>query len=283
MSQKQPEISFEFFPPKNRSMAIALWKAINKLAPLKPNFVSVTYGAGGSTRERTHNTIRNIIKKTELTPASHLTCVGASKEEISKIAKNYWKMGVKHIVALRGDLPQNYQHNDNGYQYANQLVSGLKNIADFEISVAGYPEMHPEARNLIEDIDNLKRKVDAGADRIITQFFFDNNKFYEYLNIIEKKQIKIPVIPGILPIVHFKQMVKFAKLCGTSVPKEYFSLFDDRFTDETSKQLLAAHIAIKQCEDLIKNNVKDFHFYTLNRAELTYVIFHILKNIRSSA
>lgn len=281
MTLKPAEISFEFFPPKNRSMAISLWKAINKLAPLEPNFVSVTYGAGGSTRERTHNTIRNIIKKTNLKPASHLTCVGANKAEIEKIAKNYWHLGVKHIVALRGDLPPGYQHVEDGYKYADQLVAALKKIANFEISVAGYPEKHPEAKNLNEDIDNLCRKVDAGADRIITQFFFDNNKFYEYLNLIEKKQIKIPVIPGILPIVNFKQMVKFAKLCGTNVPKKFFSLFDDKFTDATSKELLAAHIAIKQCEDLMQNNINNFHFYTLNRAELTYVIFHILKNLRN--
>jgi len=276
MTKQKLNVSFEFFPPKNRKMSISLWKSVQKLAPLNPDFISVTYGAGGSTRERTHRTIKKILDNTDIAPASHLTCIGSSKTDIEKIAKKYWKMGVKHIVALRGDLPPGYEHPTDGYNYANELITGLKEVADFEISVAGYPERHPEAKTMAKDIDNLKRKVDAGADRIITQFFFDNNKFYDYLDLLEKKQIKIPVVPGILPIVNFKQMIKFADMCGTKIPKDFYNLFDEKFTDKTSRQLLAAHIAIKQCEDLIANGVDKFHFYTLNRAELTLAICHIL-------
>lgn len=270
-------ISFEFFPPKNRAMSLALWRAVQKLETLNPEFVSVTYGAGGSTRERTHKTIQKILKNTQLKPASHLTCIGASKAEIAQIAKKYWKMGVRHIVALRGDLPDGYQHPQDGYDYAYELVAGLKEIADFEISVAGYPEKHPEAKSLEADLDNLKRKIDAGANKVITQFFFDNNKFYDYLNLIEKKQIKAQIIPGILPIVNFEQMLKFAKMCETHVPDHFHQLFAKQFTDENSRNLLAAHVAMAQCTDLVKNGINNFHFYTLNRAELVLAICHILK------
>ncbi len=270
-------ISFEFFPPKNRAMSLALWRAVQKLETLNPEFVSVTYGAGGSTRERTHKTIQKILKNTQLKPASHLTCIGASKAEIAQIAKKYWKMGVRHIVALRGDLPDGYQHPQDGYDYAYELVAGLKEIADFDISVAGYPEKHPEAKSLEADLDNLKRKIDAGANKVITQFFFDNNKFYDYLNLIEKKQIKAQIIPGILPIVNFEQMLKFAKMCETHVPDHFHQLFAKQFTDENSRNLLAAHVAMAQCTDLVKNGINNFHFYTLNRAELVLAICHILK------
>lgn len=271
-------ISLEFFPPKTRSMSISLWKAIEKLSTLNPHFVSVTYGAGGTTRERTNQTIKKILEKTELTPVPHLTCIGSSKEEINNIAKKYLKIGVKHIVALRGDLPQGYTHPNNGYDFAWQLVSGLKKIADFEISVAGYPEKHPEAKNMDEDIDNIKRKVDNGATRIITQFFFDNNKFYDYLNLLEQKQIKASVVPGILPIVNFKQTIKFAKACNTTIPKSFYKLFDDSITDPIARQILASHVAITQCQDLKNNGINEFHFYTLNRAELILAICHILNN-----
>ena len=268
--------SFEFFPPKSVELELELWKSIKKLEPLKPKFVSVTYGAGGSTRSRTHNTIKNILEDTNLKPASHLTCIGSSEAEIEEIAKKYWDSGVKHIVALRGDLPEGHNHLNDKYQYASDLVFALKKIAPFEISVAGYPEKHPEALSLEQDIDNLKRKIDAGADRIITQFFFDNNKFFEYLNLLEKKQIKIPVVPGILPISNFKQTIKFAKMCGATIPKKFYDLFDERVTDKTSRNLLATHVAIRQCEDLFKHGIKDLHFYTLNKADFTYAICHIL-------
>lgn len=270
------KISFEFFPPKTRSMTISLWKAIEKLSSLNPHFVSVTYGAGGTTREKTHQTIKKILEKTSLAPVPHLTCIGSSKAEIHNIATKYLKMGVKHIVALRGDLPEGYTHPDNGYDFAWQLVAGLKKIADFEISVAGYPEKHPEAKNMDDDIDNIKRKVDNGATRIITQFFFDNNKFYDYLNLLEKKQIKASVVPGILPIVNFKQTTKFAKACGAAIPQYFYKLFDDSISDSVAKQILASHVAISQCQALQEYGIKEFHFYTLNRVELILAIHHIL-------
>ena len=257
-------------------MSLALWKTIKKLETLNPSFVSVTYGAGGTTRENTHRTIKNILKKTSLTPVPHLTCIGSSASEIEDIARQYLKMGVKHIVALRGDLPAGYIHPKDGYNFAWELVAGLKKIADFDITVAGYPEKHPEAKTMAADIDNLKRKIDCGATKIITQFFFDNNKFYEYRNLLEKKQLKVDLVPGILPIVNFAQTVKFASLCNSSIPKYMYRLFDESLTDATIRQILAAHIAIKQCEDLAKNGVEEFHFYTLNRAELMLAICHIL-------
>mgnify|MGYP003329568901 CR=1 FL=1 len=270
------KISFEFFPPKTRAMTLSLWKAIERLAVLNPHFVSVTYGAGGTTREKTHLTIKKILQKTNLTPVPHLTCIGSSKSEIAKIAKQYLKLGIKHIVALRGDLPAGYIHPKDGYDFAWQLVAGLKKIADFEISVAGYPEKHPEARTIEDDIDNLKRKIDNGATRIITQFFFDNNKLYDYINLLEKKQIKTPVVPGILPIVNFTQTVKFAKTCNTTIPTYLYDIFDDTIISANTKQILAAHIAIQQCQNLMEYGIKEFHFYTLNRAELILAICHIL-------
>ena len=275
---KNLNFSFEFFPPKTRSMSIALTKAIKKLSILQPEFVSVTYGAAGTTRTKTHNVIKNILQNTSLTPVPHLTCIGSSKLEIEKIAKRYFNLGVKHIVALRGDLPKGYTHPKDGYDFAWKLVAALKKVADFEILVAGYPEKHPEAKNIAEDIDNIKRKVDNGASRIITQFFFDNNKFYEYLNLLAKNNIKIPVIPGILPIVNFPQTVKFAKACNTYIPEDYYQIFSKELSSQEIRNLVAAHIAIKQCQELAQYGVQDFHFYTLNRAELILAICHILVN-----
>jgi methylenetetrahydrofolate reductase (NADPH) len=276
--KKDLSFSFEFFPPKTAALEASLWQAIMKLEPLNPDFVSVTYGAGGTTRERTHNTIQKILEKTNLSPASHLTCIGAGKEEIEEIAQKYLKLGVKHIVALRGDLPEGHDHKNDEYQYASDLIYALRKQGDFEISVAGYPEKHPEAKSLSEDIDNLKRKIDAGASRVITQYFFDNNVFYEYLNLVEKKQIKASIVPGIMPIVNFKQTVNFSKGCDTKIPEEFYELFDESFVDQSSRHLLAGHVAIRQCLDLMKNGISNFHFYTLNRADLTYAICHILKN-----
>jgi len=269
------KFSFEFFPPKNRSMSISLWKTIDKLSKLNPHFVSVTYGAGGTTRDRTHQIIKKISNQTNLNPVPHLTCIGSSKKEIEKIVRRYLKIGVKHIVALRGDLPQGYIHPKDGYDYAWQLVQGLKQIYDFEISVAGYPEKHPEAKTMDDDLDNIKRKVDSGATRIITQFFFDNNKFYEYKNLLEQKQIKVNMVPGILPIVNFSQTVKFAKACGASIPKHFYSLFDNS-NDNSITPIISSHIAIKQCQELQQYGINQFHFYTLNRAELMLAICHIL-------
>jgi methylenetetrahydrofolate reductase (NADPH) len=271
-----PKVSFEFFPPKNDAMDQTLWSSIKSLAPLQPEFVSVTYGAGGSTRERTHNTISRILKETDLKPASHLTCIGASKDEIKEIAQQYWDMGVKHIVALRGDLPEGYVHPQDSYNYGYELVGALKKVADFEISVAAYPEKHPEAKSFADDIDNLKRKIDNGATRAITQYFFDCDHYFEFLNKLEQANIKIPIVPGILPITNFAQTVKFSKACDTSIPQWLYELFADLDVNSPSKALLSAYVAIEQCRILSSNGINQFHFYTLNRADLTLAICHIL-------
>ncbi len=278
-SKRDINVSFEFFPPKNDEMEQKLWHAIGNLKKLKPDFVSVTYGAGGSTRERTHNTISKILKETTLKPASHLTCVGASKKEVDEIAQNYWEMGVRHIVALRGDMPAsspNYQLHKDGYKYANELVAGLRKIADFEISVAGYPEKHPEARSLDEDIDNLKRKVDAGATRIITQFFFNTDAYFSFVEKCQKRGIKIPIIPGILPVSNVKQVKHFSKMCGASIPEWMNELFENLDEHEETRKMMAAIVAVEMCRILHNNGVDNFHFYTLNRCDLTIAICHIL-------
>lgn len=276
-------ISFEFFPPKNDEMEIKMWEAITHLKDLKPKFVSVTYGAGGSTRERTHHTIKKIIDQTELKPASHLTCVAASKDEINEILHNYWQIGVRHIVALRGDMPAsspNYQLHPDGYKYANELVKGIKDLKkhgiDFEVSVAGYPEKHPEAKSLEEDIDNLKRKIDAGADRIITQFFFDADVFLRFVDKCQKAKINVPIVPGILPVTNVKQARHFSKMCGATIPKWMDKIFEGLDERQETRHLVAGIVATELCRILHKNGINDFHFYTLNRAELTLAICHIL-------
>lgn len=278
-SKRNINVSFEFFPPKTDEMEKTLFKSIESLAPLKPKFISVTYGAGGSTRERTHQTIKKILKETNLKPASHLTCIGSSKEEVNKIAKDYWDMGVKHIVALRGDRPassSNYQLRPDGYQYANELVAGLKEIADFEISVAGYPEKHPEAKSLDEDIQYLKRKVDAGATQIITQFFFDSDVYFKFVDKCHDAGIDVPIIPGILPVSNVKQVKHFAKMCGATIPKWMSELFNNLDNHESTRKIIAAVVAIELCRILHSGGVNDFHFYTLNRSELTKSVCHIL-------
>jgi methylenetetrahydrofolate reductase (NADPH) len=270
------KISFEFFPPKTDEMEQQLWSSIKALEGLDPCFVSVTYGAGGSTRDRTHNIIYKILKKTNLIPASHLTCVGSSAEEIKNIANDYWDKGVKHIVALRGDLPDGYIHPVDGYNNAWELVSALKSLHDFEISVAGYPEMHPKAKNMEEDLNNLKLKVDAGATRVITQFFFDNNKYYEFLNKVEQLNIDAEIVPGILPINNFDQVVKFANSCNSSIPKSYYALYNG-VKDKNELKKISTNLAIEQCIDLQKNNIRNFHFYTLNKSEIILAICKALK------
>ncbi len=286
LNKREIGVSFEFFPPKNDEMEKNLWDSISKLKNLKPNFVSVTYGAGGSTRERTHHTIERILKETNLKPASHLTCIAASKDEINEILRNYWQMGVRHIVALRGDMPAsspNYQLHPQGYKYANELVTGIKKIADFEISVAGYPEKHPEAKTLDEDIDNLKRKVDAGADRIITQFFFDANYYFDFVERCRKRRITVPIVPGILPVTNVKQTKHFAKMCGASIPDWMEKVFENLDSNDETRKLIAGVIAVELCRILHNGGVDDFHFYTLNRADLTIAICHILGITDSSA
>lgn len=279
LNNRELNVSFEFFPPKTDEMEEKLWNSISSLKNLKPSFVSVTYGAGGSTRERTHQTIKRIIDETDLKPASHLTCVGASKAEVDEILRNYWQMGVRHIVALRGDMPAssaNYQLRPDGYQYANELVAGIKKIGDFEISVAGYPEKHPEAKTLDQDIDNLKRKVDAGATRIITQFFFDAEVYFSFVEKCRVRGINVPIVPGILPVTNVKQAKHFAKMCGAKIPDWMDRIFENLDEKQETRQLIAGIVATELCRVLHYNGVNDFHFYTLNRADLTSAICHVL-------
>lgn len=277
---KRPvSVSFEFFPPKTEKMQETLWECIRRLEPLAPKFVSVTYGAGGSTRERTHDTVTRIARETSLKPAAHLTCVGHSRGEVDDIARRYWDEGVRHIVALRGDAPEGsggYVPTPDGYDYAVDLVKGLKKIADFEISVAAYPEGHPEAPSAAFDLDNLKRKVDAGATRAISQYFFDGDVYRRFLDKARAAGITVPIIPGILPVTNFAQVKKFSAACGASVPQWMADLFEGLDDDPETRRLVAATVAAEQCRMLAKDGVEEFHFYTLNRADLAYAISHIL-------
>ncbi len=279
LNKRELNVSFEFFPPKTDEMEIKLWDTILSLKNLNPSFVSVTYGAGGSTRERTHHTIKRIIEETDLKPASHLTCIAASKDEIHEILRNYWQMGVRHIVALRGDMPAsspNYQLRYDGYQYADELVAGIKAVADFEISVAGYPEKHPEAKTLDEDIDMLKRKIDAGATRVITQFFFDSDVFFAFVEKCQKRGITVPIVPGILPVSNVKQVKHFAKMCGAQIPKWMEKIFEGLDERQETRQLVASIVAVEMCRILHNGGVDDFHFYTLNRSDMVTAICHVL-------
>ncbi|MBU2581506.1 MAG: methylenetetrahydrofolate reductase [NAD(P)H] [Alphaproteobacteria bacterium] len=274
------EVSFEFFPPKTEAMEATLWKSIRRLEPMHPEFVSVTYGAGGSTRERTHNTVARIVTETALRPAAHLTCVDATKEEVNDVAKAYWEAGVRHIVALRGDpaagVGECYAPTPGGYSNAAELTKGLKDIAPFEISVAGYPEMHPESRSLDADLDNLKAKIDNGADRIITQFVFDQDLYLRYLERVRAAGIWAPVTPGIIPIHNFPQIANFAGRTGASIPAWLQRRFEGLENDPGTTHLVAAAMATEQVMHLADNGVKQFHFYTLNRADLVYAICHML-------
>ena len=278
-------VSFEFFPPKTEKMEEILWDSIQRLAPLEPAYVSVTYGAGGSTRQRTHATVVRIRRETVLEPAAHLTCVGAMREEIDEVARQYWRSGIRHIVALRGDPPEDvdrYEPHPGGYAYASDLVAGLKRVADFEISVAAFPEVHPEAAGAEADLDNLKRKIDAGATRAITQFFFDADIYLRFLDRARAAGVTVPIVPGILPVTNFARVVQFAAICGTRVPGWMADLFEGLDDRPETRRLVAATVAAEQCRALYANGVKTFHFYTLNRAELTYAICHIL-GVRATA
>ena len=274
------DVSFEFFPPKNETMEQKLWASVKRLEPLSPSFVSVTYGAGGSTRERTHATVERILHDTDLRPAAHLTCVDASRDEVNAVAQGYWDAGVRHIVALRGDpatgVGGKYEPSPNGYANAAELVAGLKNIADFEISVAGYPEQHPESGSVEADIDNLKQKIDAGADRIITQFVFDNEHFLKYVERVRAAGIWVPIMPGIVPIHNFKQVSGFASKTGASMPSWMAHRFEGLEEDALTNQYVAASVASEQVMDLVDEGIKRFHFYTLNRADLVYATCHLL-------
>jgi methylenetetrahydrofolate reductase (NADPH) len=274
-------VSFEFFPPNDDAMAGQLWAAVKRLAPLRPKFVSVTYGADGSTRSKTHESVRRILRETDLLVAPHLTCVGASREEVLGVAEDYWRGGVRHMVALRGDAPgagasAGYEPFPGGFAYASDLVRGLRNTAPFEISVAAYPEGHPESRGVLADVENLKRKVDAGAGRAITQFFFDTDVFLRYRDRCAASGIRVGIVPGILPITRFPQLLRFAARCGASVPEWLHRRFDGLEEDPETRRMIAAHVAIDQVQRLRRHGVDEFHFYTLNRAELTYAICHAL-------
>ncbi len=271
-------VSFEFFPPKNDDAEQALWRAIHRLAPLQPRFVSVTYGAGGSTRERTHATVKRIVDETALKPAAHLTCVGATKDEIDSVIRDYWEAGVRHIVALRGDMPDmgTYRETAGGYHSTPQLIEGIRRIGDFEVSVSCYPEKHPDSASLDADIDLLKRKIDAGATRAITQFAFDTDHHIRFLERARRLGVKIPVVPGIMPTTNFKGIQRMSARCGASVPAWLAERFEGLDDDLETRKLIAATVAAEQVERLTAIGFQDIHFYTLNQADLTYAICRIL-------
>jgi methylenetetrahydrofolate reductase (NADPH) len=276
-------VSFEFFPPSDEPMGQQLWESVQRLAPLQPEFVSVTYGADGSTRTRTHECVLRILRETNLVVAPHLTCVGASRAEVLRIAQEYWQQGVRHLVALRGDAPSanlspegRYRPHAGGFAYASDLVAGLTGVGKFELSVAAYPEGHPESGGVDADLENLKRKVDAGARRAITQFFFDTDIFLRYRDRCAAAGIRASLVPGILPITRFPQLLRFAERCGASVPAWLRQRFDGLDDDAETRRMIAANVAIEQVQRLREHGVQEFHFYTLNRAELTYAICHAL-------
>jgi methylenetetrahydrofolate reductase (NADPH) len=273
-------VSFEFFPPKSDEAEAALWESIGRLAPLHPSFVSVTYGAGGTTRERTQTTVARLVRETELKPAAHLTCVGASRTEIDSVIRGYADAGVRHIVALRGDPPGGvgsvYEAHPDGYRSTADLVRGIRQAGDFEVSVSAYPEKHPESSSIEADIDVLQAKVDAGATRAISQFFFDNDVYFRYLDRIRRRGIDIPIVPGIVPVQNFRQTASFARRCGASVPQWLADRFESLDEDPATRRLIAAAVAAEQVIDLLDRGVRDFHFYTMNRADLVYAICHLL-------
>jgi methylenetetrahydrofolate reductase (NADPH) len=277
-AQSPPLLSFEFFPPKTEALEQQLWNCIRRLEPLGPRFVSVTYGAGGSTRQRTHATVARMIQETTLVPAAHLTCVGASREEVDGVARQYWEAGVRHVVALRGDPPpgESYQPHPSGYPFAVDLVAGLKRVAPFEVSVAAYPEMHPQALSRMTDLDNLKRKLDAGANRAITNFFFDTTVFLRFLDLCLAAGITAPIVPGIMPVTNLAGLRRMSALSGAAVPDWLSHMFDGLDDDQETRRMVAAVVAAEQVRLLQANGIDEFHFYTLNRPELTYAIAHIL-------
>jgi len=272
--------SFAFSLPKNQSMEDTLWASIQRLEPLKPRFVSVTYGAGGSTRERTHRTVKRIIDETSLKPAAHLTCVGATKAEVDEVIRDYWTSGIRHIVALRGDPPAGagtaYTPHPGGYANGAELTAGIRALGDFEVSVSAYPERHPDSADWGVEMDNLKRKQDAGATRAITQFFFENDLFEAYLERVAKAGITLPIVPGIVPVHNFQQVARFSAACGTTVPAWLERRFEGLDDDAETRRLVAAAVAAEQVLDLNSRGITDFHFYTMNRSELVYALCHLL-------
>ena len=273
------DVSFEFFPPKTEKMDAQLWEAVRTLEPLHPSFVSVTYGAGGSTRERTHATVARIQRETSLAAAAHLTCVEATKAEIDQVAEEYWAAGVRHIVALRGDPPAagaKFESHPGGYENAAALVAGLKRLHPFEISVAAYPECHPDSASVAADIDNLKAKIDAGATRAITQFFHEPETFFRYRDKVAAAGITAEIVPGIMPVTNFQSVVRMSAMCGTVVPPWMARLFEGLDDHPAARQLVAATLAAELSRKLYAGGVTALHFYTLNRAELAYAICHML-------
>lgn len=273
-------VSFEFFPPKTEAMEATLWESIKRLEPLGPAFVSVTYGAGGTTRERTHATVKRIVEETPLRPAAHLTCVSATRAEVDDVIRAYLDAGVRHIVALRGDpaggIGTRYEPHPEGYASTAELIAGIRAIGDFEVSVAAYPEKHPESNTFAVDIEVLRRKVEAGATRAITQFFFDNDSYFRYLDKVRAAGIDIPVVPGILPVQNFRQTATFAARTGAHVPVWLAHRFDGLDDDPETRRLIAAAVAAEQVVDLVDRGVTDIHFYTMNRADLVYAVCHLL-------
>ncbi|MBB5710353.1 methylenetetrahydrofolate reductase [Sphingomonas xinjiangensis] len=273
------DVSFEFFPPKSEKMEETLWDSVQTLSPLGPRFVSVTYGAGGTTRERTHNTVARIARETAIPAAAHLTCVEATREEIDQVAQEYWAAGVRHIVALRGDSPragEKYATHPGGYENAADLVAGLRKLHPFEISVAAYPECHPDSEHAQADLDNLKRKIDAGANRAITQFFFEPETFFRFRDDAAKAGINAEIVPGIMPVMNYASVVRMSAMCGTAVPGWMETLFEGLDDHPAARQLVAATLTAELCRKLYAGGVRQFHFYTLNRAELSYAICHLL-------
>ena len=274
------DVSFEFFPPKNEKMEEALWNSVRRLEPLAPKFVSVTYGAGGSTRERTHQTVSRLVQETRLLPAAHLTCVSATKAEVDEVVREYWAAGVRHIVALRGDpqagIGTRYEPHPGGYASTADLIAGIKKIGDFEISVGGYPEKHPESTTVAADIEHLKAKVDAGASRVITQFFFDNAHYLRFVEKARAAGIWCPIHPGIVPIHNYKQVSSFGAKTGTTMPAWLSRRFEGLDNDPATTQLVAAAVAAEQVMDLVDQGIRHVHFYTLNRADLVYAICHLM-------
>ena len=276
--------SFEFSPPRTEAMERTLWEAVERLVPLRPTFFSVTYGAGGSTRQRTHDTVARLKKETGIDAAAHLTCVAATRGEIDDVARAYWDAGIRHIVALRGDAPADqttggggvYRAHPGGYANAAALVAGLKKIGDFQISVAGYPEKHPDSADAKADLENLKRKVDAGADRCITQFFFEADDFLRFRDDAARAGVHVPIVPGIMPVSNFQGITRMATLCGSKVPAWLANLFDGLENDVETRRMIAATVAGDLCRRLHGEGVDQFHFYTLNRADLTFAICHLL-------
>jgi methylenetetrahydrofolate reductase (NADPH) len=277
-AQPPPALSFEFFPPRTDALEAQLWTCVRRLERLAPRFVSVTYGAGGSTQARTHATVTRLVRESSLRPAAHLTCVGATRDEVDAVARDYWEAGVRHIVALRGDPPAGceYVPHEGGYAYAADLVAGLRRVAAFEISVAAYPETHPAATSAEADLDNLRRKLDAGATRAITQYFFDPDVFLRFLDRCLAAGITAPIVPGIMPVSNFEQAARFSAMCGASIPRWFADLFAGLEGDPETRRMVGAVAAAEQVRLLQANGIDEFHFYTLNRPDLTYAIAHIL-------